>query len=67
MQYIAIQYAAGVAIQYVGPFPSQCQAMSYCEAMTDPRITQVRWQASRLIGPAFMPDQIHELPLESVA
>lgn len=45
---------------FIGPFPSQCQAMSYCEKMNKHHKAQGRFIHRRLETPAFMPEQIHD-------
>lgn len=44
---------------FTGPFPSQCQAMSYAEKMNAQHKTRDRHKVRQLYIPAFMPVQIH--------
>lgn len=45
---------------YTGPFPSQCQAMSYAEARAkETKANLSRFVVRNLYVPAFMPDKIH--------
>lgn len=60
MQWIVQEYFCdGTYQDSYGPFPSQDQAMSYCEWLEAQGHLNLRFRVTQLHSPAFMPEKIH--------
>jgi hypothetical protein len=60
MQHIVIESAHGCVTAYIGPFPSQCQALSYIESKEGKTSFQYLYRS--LLIPEYMPEPIHATP-----
>lgn len=62
MQYIVVESFKGQVNDFYGPFPSQCQAMSYGElkAKQHDNKSDYMYNTVSLITPHIMPEPIHD-------
>ena len=62
MPYLVIESHRSEDISYIGPFPSQCQAMSYAELMMTSLAADDRrsYRVNTLLTPHIMPTKIHD-------
>lgn len=59
MNYIVVEKFAGETQAFIGPFPSQCQAMTYSELLAKDDMSGCTYEVRQIQTPAHMPVRIH--------